>query len=466
MRKILIILVLFITSIVRAGTYYVSTTGNDSNAGTLAAPWLTWQKGWNTIVAGDTLYIRGGTYQPTAFLFGTVFSSSYYTAVGIDNHDGTAENRIVVMNYPGETPVLDGVNVNAANGATGVRYGIFMRGCSYWHIKGIEITGFVQLPGEISVGPFLLQQSSNYNIIEQVKSYSNGNSGISFKYDCTGNYIYNCDTYDNYDQYSTPTPGNNSDGIEIADITDTNMVNTVRGCRMWDNSDDGMDLMRNEGQVIIDSCWAFYNGVTADYQATGFKLGWAEDTVTTIYGRVITNCIAAYNMNAGFAANNSVQMMEVYNNIAIGNGYHGFFWYVFGDRGGASIFRNNIALDNVSYQYSWIYLDRYTFDHNNGSIYGDGPTATIDDFVSVNANEMYWPRKSNGCLPDINFLRLAPGSDMIDAGTDVGIAYDGSAPDLGPFEYTTYTAPTGTRLATGTGNDIMVDKNGNVMIIQ
>jgi hypothetical protein len=37
-------------------------------------------------------------------------------------------------------------------------------------------------------------------------------------------------------------------------------------------------------------------------------------------------------------------------------------------------------------------------------------------------------------LPDVDFLHLASGSDLIDGGVDVGLDFDGSAPDLGAFE--------------------------------
>lgn len=43
-------------------TKFVSSTGSNSNSGTQDSPYLTWQKGLENIVAGDTLYIRGGTY--------------------------------------------------------------------------------------------------------------------------------------------------------------------------------------------------------------------------------------------------------------------------------------------------------------------------------------------------------------------------------------------------------------------
>ena len=45
------------------------------------------------------------------------------------------------------------------------------------------------------------------------------------------------------------------------------------------------------------------------------------------------------------------------------------------------------------------------------------------------------PRNPDGSIPYNNFLRLAPGSAAIDAGTDVNMPYIGKAPDLGSFEY-------------------------------
>jgi hypothetical protein len=43
--------------------YYVAPTGNDDNPGSLDYPWRTIQKAANTLVAGDTVYIRAGVYQ-------------------------------------------------------------------------------------------------------------------------------------------------------------------------------------------------------------------------------------------------------------------------------------------------------------------------------------------------------------------------------------------------------------------
>ena len=56
------LLILLAAGPVHAATYYVATTGNDANAGTLAAPFRTIAKGSQRLAAGDTLYIRRGTY--------------------------------------------------------------------------------------------------------------------------------------------------------------------------------------------------------------------------------------------------------------------------------------------------------------------------------------------------------------------------------------------------------------------
>lgn len=75
-----------------AATYYVAPSGNDTNAGTLEAPWKTIGKAFGMLHAGDTLLIRGGVYRESV-------------TVSIN---GTAESPITVKNYPGETPIVDG----------------------------------------------------------------------------------------------------------------------------------------------------------------------------------------------------------------------------------------------------------------------------------------------------------------------------------------------------------------------
>ncbi|MHC4359863.1 MAG: CBM96 family carbohydrate-binding protein [Planctomycetota bacterium] len=82
------------TSQSHTGTnYYVATNGDNSNAGTIGAPFATIQKGVDMLSAGDTLYIRGGTYHEEVKLVALT---------------GTSSNRIVIRNYESEVVTLDG----------------------------------------------------------------------------------------------------------------------------------------------------------------------------------------------------------------------------------------------------------------------------------------------------------------------------------------------------------------------
>src|SRR4051794_5214242 len=73
---------------------YVAPSGADSNPGTATAPWRTVTHGLRTVVAGQTLWIRGGTYTET--VSGTL-------------HKGTSGARITVRGYPGEHPLVRGL---------------------------------------------------------------------------------------------------------------------------------------------------------------------------------------------------------------------------------------------------------------------------------------------------------------------------------------------------------------------
>ena len=72
---------------------YVSPTGADTGDGTIERPLATLSKAVSLIRPGQTIALRGGTYQPV-------------TPVSIST-SGTAEQRITVSNYQDETPVID-----------------------------------------------------------------------------------------------------------------------------------------------------------------------------------------------------------------------------------------------------------------------------------------------------------------------------------------------------------------------
>jgi chitodextrinase len=80
------------TPVVQAATLYVSTSGNDSNTGTLSSPYRTITKAAYYAKPGDTVQVRGGTY---------------YEIVKIQSK-GTSSARITFEPYPGEKVIIDG----------------------------------------------------------------------------------------------------------------------------------------------------------------------------------------------------------------------------------------------------------------------------------------------------------------------------------------------------------------------
>jgi len=66
LRWLVVGLGLFAAKNAFATEYYVSPTGSDSGAGTQAAPFATVQKANDSAAAGDTIWMRAGTYNCTS----------------------------------------------------------------------------------------------------------------------------------------------------------------------------------------------------------------------------------------------------------------------------------------------------------------------------------------------------------------------------------------------------------------
>ena len=83
--------------------YFVSTSGVNTNPGTLALPWRTIQKAADSVVAGDVVQIRAGTYSER---------------VSISGKDGTLALPIVFQKYAGDAgaAVMDQTGQTPPNG--------------------------------------------------------------------------------------------------------------------------------------------------------------------------------------------------------------------------------------------------------------------------------------------------------------------------------------------------------------
>ena len=292
--------------------YYVAPWGDDDNPGTFEEPWGSWDKAFNDPSPGDTVYFRGGEYQPINP--GAAYAAVYVYA------DGAFNNYKNLLAYPGEVPVL-----NCYTADRSIYRGIFLQNCQYFRIKGLEIKNCLQkVDGSTFVHAFYTR-ASNKIIIENCKAYDNEGVGFANMY-CVDDtvHVVNCDAYNNYDPYTLPPnePGGMADGFLTFETgTDSLNYTTYYGCRAWNNSDDGFDTYFNTGTVTNDLCWSFLNGYV---EGNGFKMGPLHVAKSDSVRRVYRNCLSIENGYSGFNDNTSDPIkMTLYNNVAYKNGLSG-----------------------------------------------------------------------------------------------------------------------------------------------
>ncbi len=270
------------------GDWYVAVDGSDDNPGTEAEPFATLGRAQQAASPGDTVLVRGGVYAFSSGTVGVAFTKA-----------GTADNPIRYFAYAGETPIFDLSGINNPSGrVTG-----FDITANYIHIRGMEVTGVPQYQGgQDSWG---VRIRGNGNVLELLNVHHNEAPGI-FITSGSDNLILNCDSHHNYDVLEN---GGSGDGFGCHS---TGAGNVIRGCRGYDNSDDGFDFINAPGACTVEDSWAFRNGYvpdtnTAAGNGAGFKAGGygldPGDFPAQIPRHVVKRCVAWGNRSQGFYAN-------------------------------------------------------------------------------------------------------------------------------------------------------------------
>ena len=419
-----------------AAEYYVSPTGSDSNPGTQASPFATVQKANNSAAAGDTIWMRAGTYSSTGQI---TLSKS-----------GTSDtNRTKIWAYTGEVPILDFSNYGLASSGSD-NPAITVTG-SWMHLKGLEIAnGKVGSNGSHSYSMLRTKGASN-NTFELLNIHNGFGPGLFIDTGTGGNLILNCDSHDNYDVNGSQGDGQNGDGFGVHYQT-TGPSTTIRGCRSWHNSDDGYDFIYQEVPVTIENSWATGCGYGSSGNGNGFKIGSSGTGIR----HLVQNNVAWKNSAAGFYANHSSGGNTWYNNTSYSNGTQYNMLASSFEADGRTIatpvitltgtkvhiMRNNIGFPNKNSNMTGVDTANNTWDL--------GITPTAADFASISDTGCTGPREADGSMPSAcTFMKLAAGSAMIDKGTDVGLPYTGKAPDLGAYEYGAVTTTGGTSGGSG-----------------
>jgi hypothetical protein len=407
MRCILFSLFIFISVISSATEYYISPSGSDNNSGSKESPFFTINKAWSVVNPGDIIYARGGTYK-------------YNSRQNLSGKSGSLNDTIRLWAYPGEQPVF-----TKSSSFTTPSFPvslILIRG-DYIHIKGIEVAYFTQKSTAVWYG--IAVTGSDNNKFELIKSHHNGH-GMVLRDECDNNLVLNSDFYMNSDPM---TSYGNADGLAIA-YHSSSVENKVVGCRFWNNSDDGLDLWQNNGNLVLEGSWAWKNGfkddgVTPAGDGCGFKFGSTTTQDGSEVKRTVKNNVSVYNRSRGYMQNAANVRFNFFNNIAWKNNKG----IVFPSYNLRHVFRNNIVFENED---NWEgNYSNSTRDHNSNDPL---PVASAAEFISTDTTGISSNRTPGGSLPDISFMKLSQGSCLIDAGIEVGMSFRGKAPDIGAFE--------------------------------
>jgi len=400
-----LLLVVFLSSHLCATTYYVAKTGDDENVGSEEYPWLTVQYAVDQLEAGDTCWVKAGTYEE-------------YDNLDITVNAGTATDPIVLKSYDGWSTTI------VSN-----RVGLYEK---HWSIEGFRILLDSTVPVQ---------------------------HNMRFSADSCA--IRGCEI--------RPTIPHlfKAQGILVGSDADHGHVmdgNTIHGFGL-EGADHGIYAMGHNLTITHNTIYDIErNGIQTSTHCESSEIAYnrtfdcGQDGLYIIgrYNEIHHNI--SYRTSHGlrlFASNlDMCHHNNVYNNVFYANRDHGLYIHA-----GPHTFHNNICFMNVrnvfvdtlggglnTFDYNCYYPDsesQFFWNGTAGGNYGnfqDWQDSTNQDSHSFIADPLFVDNASQ------NF-RLTASSPCIDAGepmTPPSLDFElvptpqGAAVDIGAYEYHTF----------------------------
>jgi len=443
MKKIVLILLTLLPVTSFGATYYVSKSGNNTNPGTLSQPWATIQKAASILVAGDTVYVRGGIY---------------YEQVTPAN-SGTDDSKITYAAYLGEVPIIDGTGVSPKNTTWGGLFNI-VGGKSHITVKGFTIRNTASIPGTPGLAGVLIDGGHDVTVTQC--SISNTRSSGIGVWNSTN--TSNLKTYITHNDIQQAVNGGSQECLTIAESSYVDVsYNSVHNGVNLDTGGEGIDAKGGDSYIDIHHNEVYglpgevsiyvdaYNNTLSNVNIyanevydSGGGIGLACELGGTINGVNIYNNVVHKTESQGIEITSfgggQRKNVKIFNNT------------VYGNLGGINVestaisnieIYNNISASNSNYQLQVASIANITTSYNlwygtQGTYKGTNYLTTNPAFVSTT---------------DLHLQSISPA---IDAGTngpdsdkDAVARTQGSGYDMGAYEYRDDgppKAPTGLRL--------------------
>ena len=422
--------------------YYVAPTGNDLNPGTEAQPWQTIQKAADSLIPGDTVYIKAGTYQERV----------------VPQNPGSADNYIVYAAYPGDMVIIDGTSINTPEWV-----GLFdITGKEYIRVSGLRIMN----AGPGPHNPGILVEQSNHIVIENNYVYNTSDSGIGV-WNSKNISIDNNEVEEAcYAGYNESISIGGTDGFEVK----RNHVyhSQKEGIDVKDGSSNGRvfnnHVHHTEAVGIYVDAWdkhtynieVFENIVHDIADSNGLSL--ASESGGKLENIRIYNNIAYHNRYCGLSISTNgpggpqgehpMNGIQVINNTFYNNGWETWGGGITVDNPEAQkvVIRNNISSQNLYFQIALgpgVLVENVTIDHNlvdgyrgtEGEIYGYDYIEGDPKFVYPAGADFHLQQDSPAI--DQGFHADAPATDFEGQPRPCGAEYD-----IGADEYVVSTGCT------------------------
>ena len=375
-------------NITKADYYVSSTSGSDTNDGSVTSPWKTIQKAADIVKPGDTVCVRGGTYNEKVTM----------------KTSGTMNAYITFINYEGESPIINGENQEVSNDDLENAL-ILIQGKSYIKVIGFNVKNYVSTNEYAPAGIRVTGTSKNVEIrnckIYKIKTtYSESSEsrnaygiavhGTNGESSLDGLVIDSCEVYD-------CILGESESVVLNGNVTNF----TVSNNKIHDNDNIGIDFIGYENTSSKNDY--VRNGVCSGNEVWNISSGsnkkYEDKSADGIYVDGGTSIIIeknkVWNTDIGIEIasehkNRATDDVIVLNNLVYNSNTYGICMGGFttskGNATNIKIYNNTVYNSNINMNIQ----KNCQFDSNiiKNNIFYEGTTYSGDDSNIVNSNNI------------------------------------------------------------------------------